>query len=118
MKHMSKHKKVCTQKHNINTYNATEFCYKFNEAVDNWDYSTPTSSQYWFNEQKRDVPTLPTNRLLGDDLTENCAFYCDEELGGMMTFDEHSSLIPGRGLVSNSISSYEDLDDMCSTCAA
>lgn len=116
MDHISKQKKACPDYPDRN-----KFCYRFKEAADNWDwmhYSTPSASQYWFNGQKRDVPALPTDILMADNLTEQCAFYCGKEVGGMMTYDEHSSLMPGVGLVSNSVRSYSDLDDMCSTCAA
>lgn len=113
MDHISKQKKICPEYPDGN-----KFCYRFKEAVDNWNYSTLSASHYWFNGQKRRLPALPTYGLLKDDLTEDCAFYCGKEVGGLMTFDEHSSLIPSIGLVSNSVASYSELDDMCPTCAA
>ena len=113
MDHISKQKKSCLQSPDGN-----KFCYKFKEDVDNRDFSKPPASEYWFNGQKRGLPAQPSDLLQGDDLTEHCAFYCGEELGELMTFDEPSSLIPGIGLVSNSVVSYSDVDDMCSTCAA
>lgn len=111
--HIRKQKKACPE-----LLYGNKFCFRFKEDVDNWDYSIPSASQYWFNGQKRDVPALPDHRLTNDKLTEQCAFYCGKEVGGMTTYDEHSSLMPGIGLVSNSVGSYSHVDDMCSTCAA
>ena len=110
---ISKHKKICRDYADGN-----KFCYKFKEDIDNWEHSTPSESEYRFNGQKRGVPALASDILTEDGLTDNCGFFCNEKLGGLMTFETSSSLIPGIGPVSNSIVSYTDLDDMCSNCAA
>ena len=113
MKHISKNKKVCR------TYqDGNKFCYKFKEWVDNWDLFLPSASEFRFNKQKRGVPAKPSLIMMKDEVTENCGFYCHEMLGGLITLEVSSSLIPGIGPVSNSIVSYSDLDDMCMNCAA
>lgn len=112
MDHISKHKEVCTE-----YLDGNKFCYKFKEDVDNVDHSKPSASKFGFNGQKRRVPGQASDFLTLYNVTQDCGFYCNQELGGLLTSPTPESLIPGVGRVANSIVSYSDLDDMCFTCA-
>ena len=111
MKHISKHDKDCE------TFpDGNEFCYKFKENIDNFDLKVPSASKFYFNNQERRVPKGPSNIMKEEQVMENCGFYCNE-LGGLTTIGTKSILILKAGSVSSRIVSYEELDDMCDTCA-
>lgn len=111
MDHISKNKKLC-----LDYSDGNEFCYKFKEDMDNAAHSKPSGSKYYFNDQHRDVPAQVSDMLTPDDVTQDCGRYCGEELEGLLTAQTPELLIPGVGTVVNSVVSYTDLDDMCSTC--
>lgn len=94
-----------------------KFCYKFKEDLDNPHHDKKSSSKYGFNNQHRRVPRQPSDFLPLENATQNCDFYCNEELGGLQTFPTLESSMPEIGRVANSVVSYTDLDDMCYNCA-
>lgn len=89
MDHISRQKKLCEYFPDGN-----EFCYKFKEDVDNVDHSKPSASKFYFNEQKRAVPENASDILTLENVKQNCGFFCDEELEGLMTAQTPESLIP------------------------
>ena len=113
MKHIRKHRKEC------HTYpDGNKFCAKFKEDINDATNSKPSASKFWFNDQKRRVPAKVSDFLSEADVTKDCGIYCDESFDeGLLTFEAPSSDMPGIGLVTNSIVSYSNLDDMCYDCA-
>ena len=111
MKDIKKHKKHCQ-----NFVDGNQFCAKFKEDINDFNNTKPSGGKIWFNKQERHVPVYVSDFLKEDNVTQDCGIYC-KELDGMVTFETPSSLIPGIGLVTNSIVSYSALDNMCATCA-
>lgn len=111
MDHISKQKKLC-----LESPDGNKFCYKFKEDMDNAAHSKPSASEYYFNKQHRDVPAHVSDMLTLENVTQDCGFYCSEDLGGLLTTQTTELIIPGVGTFGNSIVSYTDLDDMCFTC--
>ncbi|KAF6240296.1 hypothetical protein HO173_001907 [Letharia columbiana] len=92
MDHISKQKEVCTE-----YLDGNKFCYRFKEDVDNVDHSKPSASTFGFNGQKRRVPGQASDFLTLYNVTQDCGFYCNQELGGLLTSPTPESLIPGVG---------------------
>lgn len=88
-----------------------QFCFKFEEDIDHdVNHTKPSRSEYWFGKQRRRVPEQPSRVLPLYNATQNCEFYCNEKLGGML-----AQKMDGTAPV-DTIVSYDYLDDMCSTC--
>lgn len=78
-----------------------KFCFKFEEDLD-INQDEPPKSEYMFGNKKwydkfvpdelalqtRKVSEHPTGVLTPEQVMQNCEFYCTEELGGMLTFEE------------------------------